>query len=148
MKFRKNHVAMKKAMFVAFNRADEKGASLIEQLNLDVWQSPAIACSRMSTAGLLDVHSSTAYDEALQIITAFVGKEKTVDWIKANEGAVAVAHVGNLIQLEVKIKEGSKRQQMLVRFQPVKTNVLPDDLIIEKNKCVMRSSSKQLIINI
>lgn len=144
MKFRKNHVAMKKAMFEAFKAVDEGGSTLIEQINVDVWQSPAITCSRLATAGLLNVHSSTAYDEALQIIKAFAGDEST-KWVYANEGKVAVVYVGGNIQMEVKIKEGSKRHQMLVRFQPYKTNVVPDDLIISKNNVTIRRN--QIVIN-
>ena len=85
MKFRKNHVAMKKAMFAAFKAVDQGGATLAEQINVDVWQSPAITCSRLATAGLLEVHSSTAYDEALQIIKAFAG-DVTSKWVYENKG--------------------------------------------------------------
>ena len=144
MKFRKNHVAMKKAMFEAFKAVDEGGATLIEQINVDVWQSPAITCSRLATAGLLNVHSSTAYDEALQIIKAFAG-DITTKWVYDNQGQIAVAHVGGNVQMEIMIKEESKRNQMLVRFQPYKTNVVPDDLIISKSKVVIRQN--QIIIN-
>lgn len=144
MKFRKNHVAMKKAMFEAFKAVDQGGVTLIEQINVDVWQSPAITCSRLATAGLLKVHSSTAYDEALQVIKAFAG-DVTSKWVYENKGEIAVAHVGNHIQMEIKIKEGSKRNQMLVRFQPYKTNVVPDDLIISKSNVTIRRN--QIVIN-
>lgn len=144
MKFRKNHVAMKKAMFEAFKAVDQGGATLAEQINVDVWQSPAIICSRLATAGLLNVHSSTAYDEALQIIKAFAG-DFTSKWVYENKGQIAVAHVGGNLQMEIKIKEGSKRNQMLVRFQPYLTNVVPDEITIQKGNVTIRRN--QIIIN-
>lgn len=118
MKFRKNVPLMKKVFNAAFRQTDIGGVKMLSQLTLDQWQSPAIMCSRLSTAGLLKVHSSTAYDEALQIITAFVGKRRSVDWVKEHEGDILVAYVGQNVQLEIMIKKGSKRQQMLVRFVP------------------------------
>lgn len=144
MKFRKNHVAMKKAMFAAFKAVDQGGATLAEQINVDVWQSPAITCSRLATAGLLEVHSSTAYDEALQIIKAFAG-DVTSKWVYENKGQIAVAHVGGNLQMEFMIKEGSKRNQMLVRFQPYLTNVVPDEITIHKGNVTIRRN--QIIIN-
>lgn len=130
MKFRKNVPLMKKVFNVAFRGVDAGGSRTIEQLDLDKWQSPAIMCSRLSTSGFLNVHSSTAYDEALQIITAFVGKRRSVEWIKQHEGQILVAYVGHNVALEIKIKEGSKRQQMLVRFQPVKANTLKFPVVV------------------
>ena len=47
--------------------------------------------------------------------------------------------------MEIKIKEGSKRNQMLVRFQPYLTNVVPDEITIHKGNVTIRRN--QIIIN-
>lgn len=136
MKFRKNVPAMKKAFTTAFRGIDVAGTNMIEQLDIDFWQSPAMMCSRLATAGILPVHSSTAYDEALQIVTAFVGAKRSVKWAKENEGKILVAYVGDRVQLEIMIKPHSKRQQMLVRFQPVIANTIHEyvtPVVIRKN---------------
>ena len=130
MKFRKNVPMMKAKFTEAFKSVDKAGSETIERLNLDLWQSPAIMCSKLATSALLSVHPSTAYDEARQIITAFVGPIRSVKWVSENVGKTLVAHVGTNVQFEVKIKEG-KRKQMLVRFAPVITNIAADSYAVE-----------------